>query len=209
MQDKHRNMLHLNGIKIKIFIDKYVFMLYNRDMETHAAMRITSLFRALNERRGKHMAEEKNTMPEGTKTGTDGAEGTQDTSGRTFTQDDVNRIVQDRLQKERAKVDADREKQYADREKQYADREAELARREFVLEARKELSDRGLPEDLIDALNMSDKETFKNSLGIIEKYMKDSTEESNREYEQNRAVFTMPMHYGGVKDNIRAAMGLK
>ncbi len=148
------------------------------------------------------MAEEKNTMPEGTKTGTDGAEGTQDTSGRTFTQDDVNRIVQDRLQKERAKVDADREKQYADRE-------AELARREFVLEARKELSDRGLPEDLIDALNMSDKETFKNSLGIIEKYMKDSTEESNREYEQNRAVFTMPMHYGGIKDNIRAAMGLK
>lgn len=125
-------------------------------------------------------------------------------SNKTFTQDDVNRIVQERLQKERGKVDADREKEFADRE-------AELARKEFRLEARQELSDRGLPEELLDALNMSDKDSFKKSLEIVDKYMKAHAQDAEKtsELEQHKARFTSPFHLhdSGV-DNIRQAMGL-
>ena len=127
-------------------------------------------------------------------------------NNKTFTQDDVNRIVQERLQKERGKVDADREKEFADRE-------AELARKEFRLEARKELSDRGLPEELLDALNMSDKDSFNKSLDIIDKFVKaqtQSTEEQSK-LEQQQAQFTMPMVSSNSKgvDKVRIAMGLR
>lgn len=123
---------------------------------------------------------------------------------RTFTQDEVNRIVQERLNKERSKVDAAKEKEFADRE-------AELARKEFRIEARKELYDRGLPEELLDALNISDKDTFENSLEIIEKILKPHEQESekNEELERNKARFTMPMNRQSGADAIRAAMGLK
>lgn len=140
------------------------------------------------------------TSNEGTQTTTDGVQ-----TDRTFTQEDVNRIVQERLNKERNKIDADKEKEFADRE-------AELARKEFRLEARQELSDRGLPEELLDALNMSDKDTFKKSLEIIDKFVKAHSQDTEKrnELEQKKARFTMPtFKKDGDVDAVRAAMGLK
>ena len=64
--------------------------------------------------------------------------------GKIFTQDDVNRIVQDRLAKDRAKSSEEITK-----------REQELLQREFRLNSRQKLIDRGYPENILDALNCS------------------------------------------------------
>lgn len=75
---------------------------------------------------------------------------------KTFTQDEVNKIVQKRLAEEKAKNDA-----------ALVDRENELNHREFLLGARETLAAKGLPADLLDALNTSSKEAFEKSLSII------------------------------------------
>ncbi len=89
------------------------------------------------------------TSKEGTQTGTEGA-------GRTFTQEDVNRIVQERLAKEKGKGNEDLDK-----------RAAELDKRERKMNAVQKLRDNQLPDYLVDALNMDTDEAFENSLNAI------------------------------------------
>ncbi|MCM1101926.1 MAG: DUF4355 domain-containing protein [Acetatifactor muris] len=83
----------------------------------------------------------------------------QETGGKTFTQDDVNRIVQERLAKEKAKNSG---------EADLAKREQELAQRELHMTAKELLSEKGLPMQLFDALNCTDKETLEKSIATIE-----------------------------------------
>lgn len=90
-----------------------------------------------------------NTSLEGTQTGTEGA-------GRTFTQEDVNRIVQERLAKEKGKGNEDLDK-----------RAAELDKRERRMNAVQKLRDNQLPDYLVDALNMDTDEAFESSLNAI------------------------------------------
>lgn len=80
---------------------------------------------------------------------------------RTFSQDDVNRIVQERLAKDREKAS-----------KELGEREQELARREFRLNSRQKLIDRGYPEDILDALNCNSEKEFDNALDIIDRLIK-------------------------------------
>lgn len=101
------------------------------------------------------MDENKETSLEGTETGTEG------TQGKTFTQEDVNRIVQERLAKERSKGNSNSEE--LDR------RAAELDQRERRLSAVEELRKNGLPDYLADALNIGTEEELKNSIAIITK----------------------------------------
>lgn len=141
------------------------------------------------------MEDNKNTSTEGKQTSTEGEQ-----HGKTFTQDDVNRIVQERLNKERAKT-----------ENEYIEREKEIAHREFLLDARKELNDRGYPESLLDALNATDADSLKKSLDILDTYMKEcGTTKADGKLEQRKARFTAPSRSrdGGV-DEIRQAMGLR
>ncbi len=56
---------------------------------------------------------------------------------KTFTQDDVNRIVSERLAKDREKAS-----------KELNEREQELAHREFRLNSRQKMIDRGYPDSL-------------------------------------------------------------
>lgn len=77
---------------------------------------------------------------------------------KTFSQADVNRIVQERLAKERTKGDA-----------AFAQREQELAQRELLLTAKERLTEKGLPLELLGALNVSSPEAMEKSLSIIEK----------------------------------------
>lgn len=63
---------------------------------------------------------------------------------KTFSQDDVNRIVGERLAKEKAKGEA-----------AIAEREQQLAQRELLLTAKEKLTENGLPVELVDALNVS------------------------------------------------------
>lgn len=88
---------------------------------------------------------------------------------KTFTQDDVNRIVGERLAKERAKTTADRAGDTKEEinDVKLREKERELEQRELRLSAREMLIDKGLPEQLLDALNCSDKETMEKSILII------------------------------------------
>ena len=63
---------------------------------------------------------------------------------RTFSQDEVNRIVADRLKAERAKIMREADQ-----------REAELNRRESLLTAKEDWTRRGLPADLLDSIDLT------------------------------------------------------
>ena len=119
---------------------------------------------------------------------------------KTFTQDDVNRIVQDRLAKDRAKASEELGK-----------REQELNDREFRLNSRQKLIDRGYPESIMDALNCSSEEAFDKALDTIDSLLKERTPSAEQaELEKNRARFTAPMNnrpLAGV-DPIKEAMKL-
>lgn len=118
---------------------------------------------------------------------------------KTFTQDDVNRIVQDRLAKDRAKASEEMSK-----------KEQELAQREFRLNSRQKVLDKGYPESLLDALNCSSEEAFDKALTIIDGLIAERTPSKEQiELEKNKARFTAPKKtfggWGG-EDPIRKAM---
>lgn len=88
----------------------------------------------------------------------------QGTGERTFSQEQVNAIVQKRLAEDREKAS-----------KELGEREQELARREFRLNSRQKLIDRGYPESIMDALNCSDEKSFDKALDIIDSLIKERT----------------------------------
>lgn len=79
---------------------------------------------------------------------------------KTFSQDDVNRIVGERLAKEKAKG-----------ETALAEREQQLAQRELLLTAKEKLTENGLPVELVDALNVSSPEALEKALSIVKTVM--------------------------------------
>jgi len=101
----------------------------------------------------------------------------QGAGGKIFTQDDVNRIVQERLAKDRAKSSEELTK-----------REQELLQREFRLNSRQKIIDRGYPESILDALNCSSEEAFDKALDIIDGLINERTpsEEEKAEAEAMR-----------------------
>ena len=114
---------------------------------------------------------------------------------KTFTQEDVNRIVSERLSKEKSKIDAT-----------LAEREQELAHKEFVLSAKEQLTQKGLPVGLLDALNTSTPEAFNSGLEIIEKTIREAQPRQNvPRYAEGTG--SAPM-LGDDGDSIRKAMGL-
>lgn len=74
----------------------------------------------------------------------------------TFTQEQVNRIVGERLAKEKAKADA-----------ALAEREQQIAQRELLLTAKEKMTELGLPLELLDALNVSSPEAMEKALTTV------------------------------------------
>lgn len=140
------------------------------------------------------MEDTKNTSTEGTQTSTEGIQ------ERTFTQNDVNRIVQERLAKEKGKGNDELEK-----------RAAELDKRERRMNAVDELRKNGLPDYLVDALNMNTDEDFQKSMEAIKK-MKGEYQSSAK---QDTGVFIGTgnpigtVTKGPVNNDLRDAFGLK
>ncbi len=136
-------------------------------------------------------------------------EGTQtSTEGKTFTQDDVNRIVQERLAKEKSKAsNEDFEKKTADLEK----RTAELAAKENRLNAVTALRAAGYPDELADVIRCSNADELKKSMEIIDKIIKERTPEGwNKELEAKRSRIVGASIHSLPSDNgIRSAMGLR
>ncbi|MEG1433099.1 hypothetical protein [Eubacterium sp.] len=87
-------------------------------------------------------------------TGAENQDNGQD-EGKTFTQEDVNRIVQERLERERNK-----QHPQSDIETQLTERERNLNRREMQMNAREKLAERGLPKELADLIDFSDTDKF-------------------------------------------------
>ena len=81
---------------------------------------------------------------------------------KTFSQDDVNRIVGERLAAEKRKGEV-----------ALAEREQQLAQRELLLTAKEKLTDAGLPVELLNALNVSSPEAMEKAIttlkGVIDK----------------------------------------
>lgn len=114
---------------------------------------------------------------------------------RTFSQEDVNNIVQKRLAEEKAKY-----------EKQLQDMQAEVTRRENRLSAAGKLQAKGLPSELIDLVKLDDEKSMDDSIALLEKTHKQT---------QSSAVPTRiqgatPASSVGTQsgDRIREAMGL-
>lgn len=135
----------------------------------------------------------KNTSTEGTQTSTEGAQ------CKTFTQEDVNRIVQERLAKEKGKGSEELDR-----------RAAELDMRERKLNAVTELRKNGLPDYLVDALNMNTDEDFQKSMEAIKKMKGESTEsqtQPGRIIGHGNPIGTVAR--GPAPDDIRMAFGLE
>lgn len=75
---------------------------------------------------------------------------------KTFTQEDVNKIVSDRLAREKAKGEA-----------ALAEKERQLAQRELQLTAKERLAQMGLPAELLDVLNLSSQEAMEKALTTV------------------------------------------
>lgn len=92
-----------------------------------------------------------------------GAEGNQQQNNqgeRTFTQDDVNRIVQERLARYKGGNDSEG----------FAEREKALNQRELQLEARERLADAGLPKGLLGVVNLNNKDDMEKSISALSAY---------------------------------------
>lgn len=78
---------------------------------------------------------------------------------KTFTQEEVNRIVSERLKTERDKLTA--QPKETEEEKAMKARESDLKARESCLDCREYLESKKLPGELLDILDTSDVEKFK------------------------------------------------
>ena len=122
-------------------------------------------------------------------------------TNKTFTQDDVNRIVQTRLQEEKTR-NAEAAATLAQREQQIAQREAAFQKQELESKATARLTARGLSPDFLQLVDTSSPEAMERTLSIIEK-------NTPQDAKPRQA---MAMRVGGFvppNDPIRAAMGLK
>ena len=123
---------------------------------------------------------------------------------KTFTQEEVNTIVQDRIAKEKAKY-----------EKQIQEMQADIARREKRNEAADLLRQKGLSAELIDLVRLDDDEAFNKSISLLEKTCKNQqkpeagNEEGHKVPGATKMVGMTPPMAGKLQnDPVRAAMGL-
>lgn len=109
--------------------------------------------------------------------------------GKTFTQEEVNKIVQQRLERAKSKEPDE-----------LAKREAELNKREMNLTIREQLSSAGLPNELAGVISAQDEDEAIEKIEILKKYIESQPAHSKAEYNPVK---------GEVKtDPIREAMGL-
>ncbi len=106
---------------------------------------------------------------------------------KTFTQEEVNRIVQDRLARAKAVTEPN-------------ERELELQQRETAVYVKERVSEMGLPKDLCDSLKELDKETADKCIQIVAPYIKKASEP---------ICNAIGPTTGPAADSVRAAMGLK
>ena len=129
-----------------------------------------------------------------------------ETGEKTFTQDQVNAIIGERLAKEKTKADA----AFAEREQQFAEREKQLANREALFDLKDKLKEMGLPAELLPVLNVQDKAALNTALDALKAYI-DKESESKHEYkvyEPNKLPANTEGYEEPVSLRLRKAMHL-
>ena len=128
----------------------------------------------------------------------DSGEGGQET--KTFTQEELDKIVQGRIAKERKawekhledeKTEAQKLETMSEKEKkkyqeekrikELDDREAAITRRELTAQAKVKLADKGIPTELAEILNLTDAESCKKSIEVVEKAFQSAVEKAVEE----------------------------
>lgn len=120
---------------------------------------------------------------------------------RTFTQEEVNRIVGERLA--RVKGNAD----YTG----FSEREQQLNQRELRLDAREKLADAGIPKELLPLVNCNSKEEMEKSINLIGAYIQKpatGNKETGGVYRVSTGAYSSGSIGGAAGDDIRKAMGL-
>lgn len=124
---------------------------------------------------------------------------------RTFTQEQVNAIIGERLSKEKEKNAA----ALAEREQQFAERERQLANKEAIFALKDQLHDMGLPAELLPVLNVQDKPALDKALQALKGYI---DEKSKKKDERVYQPYKLPEHVETDIDNedaqLRKAMRL-
>lgn len=128
----------------------------------------------------------------------------QQTEQKTFTQEDLNKIISERLGKEKAKWEKDYTakieeakteaeklaKMKAEEKAKYQEqkrlekleqREKDITTRELKAQAYETLAEKGLPKDLIETLNFTDSESCNSSIIAVEKAFKSAVEKAVNE----------------------------
>lgn len=122
------------------------------------------------------------------------------TPEKTFTQEEVNRIVQERLNRER-KTGAE--------SAGLESREQDLNRRELALTAREILMDKGMPKELADILYFTDKESLNKAVEVLETHYRSRPDRGGRMIEEKRLPEGDPDGYGNDREvRTREAFGL-
>ena len=124
---------------------------------------------------------------------------------RTFTQEQVNAIIGERLSKEKAKNDA----AFAEREQQFAERERQLANREALVDLKDQLKEMGLPAELLPVLNVQDKPALDKALEALKGYISEqSRKKEGRVYIPHKLPENQGDYPDGVDRQLRKAMHL-
>lgn len=87
---------------------------------------------------------------------------------KTFTQDEVNAIIEKRLARERKKGEATENP----RETELSEKEKELAQREKKLLLKEKTIGRNIPNELIELISFENEEELDKKLDVLEKYIK-------------------------------------
>lgn len=128
----------------------------------------------------------------------DSGEGGQET--KTFSQEELDKIVQGRIAKERKAWEKQLEEQQTEaqkletmsekekkkyqeekRIKDLDDREAAITRRELIAQAKVQLADKGIPTELAEILILTDADSCKKSIETVEKAFQSAVEKAVEE----------------------------
>lgn len=148
-------------------------------------------------------------------------------TAKTFTQEELNAIIDKRLERERrdaqaridkavteaqklAKMSADERAEHERQElqKKLAEREAEITKRELRAEAKSQLSDKGLPVELAEVLPYTDADTTNAALVAVEKVFRQAVEKGVTErLKGNAPKVSQPAPHGdSIADEIIKSM---
>lgn len=116
---------------------------------------------------------------------------------KTFTQEEVNAIIQQRLAREK-------EKAKPEQDAALAAKELALAERELQLQAKEQLMDKGLPKELSGIIKANDEKSLKEAIELLSKYIKTEQQPSTG----FRIGAIQQGHTEGAPDSYRRVMGL-